>query len=155
MTTNLRDQLDSALIRNGRVDIHVEFTHATDEQIEMMWNSYYPENNDKSADFLRALRASLGEKQVSASALQHFFVRTMMQSADQALSNVGYVLEDMKQKEVESKEGDNSKDVSTDHEDDKPEKNSTSENNWCHNINPLLLGSLVFLAAYAFLKKPK
>jgi chaperone BCS1 len=153
MTTNLREQLDSALIRNGRVDIHVEFSHSTDEQIQMMWCSYYPNDIDKSLDFVQKLRASLGEKQVSASALQHFFVRTMMQTADQALGNVGYVLEDMKQKEVESK----SKEAEESNEDSKQNKSETEEKNgetkWTNNINPLLLGSLVFLAVFAYLKK--
>jgi len=33
LTTNFRENLDSALIRNGRVDQHVQFSHATAEQI--------------------------------------------------------------------------------------------------------------------------
>jgi chaperone BCS1 len=33
MTTNYRERLDPALIRPGRVDVQIEFTAATDDQI--------------------------------------------------------------------------------------------------------------------------
>lgn len=36
MTTNHREALDAALIRNGRVDFSLEFSHADDEQIERL-----------------------------------------------------------------------------------------------------------------------
>merc|ERR1712113_777885 len=37
MTTNYVDRLDSALIRSGRVDLHIEFPLATDEQLANMF----------------------------------------------------------------------------------------------------------------------
>ena len=36
LTTNHRDRLNPALIRNGRADVHVEFSHASDAQIAGM-----------------------------------------------------------------------------------------------------------------------
>jgi len=42
LTTNHRERLDPALIRNGRVDMHVEFSHANSEQIEMIFQQFYP-----------------------------------------------------------------------------------------------------------------
>ena len=36
MTTNHRDRLNPALIRNGRADLHVEFSYASDSQIAGM-----------------------------------------------------------------------------------------------------------------------
>ena len=42
LTTNHRERLDPALIRNGRVDLHIEFKHATRDQMAAMFDSYYP-----------------------------------------------------------------------------------------------------------------
>jgi chaperone BCS1 len=52
LTTNFRDNLDSALIRNGRVDLHIEFTHATPEQMETIFSQFYPaESRDLALKF--------------------------------------------------------------------------------------------------------
>jgi mitochondrial chaperone BCS1 len=103
LTTNLRGELDPALIRNGRVDLHVEFTHATDEQAVAMWRSFYPssEESKRDVEFCAALRASLGGCQFVMSALQHYFVCQMGASADEAIANVGDVLRDLKEKDSE------------------------------------------------------
>eukprot|EP00488_Nonionellina_sp_1-RS-2012_P001609 TRINITY_DN2620_c0_g1_i1.p1 TRINITY_DN2620_c0_g1~~TRINITY_DN2620_c0_g1_i1.p1 ORF type:complete len:160 (-),score=45.83 TRINITY_DN2620_c0_g1_i1:30-509(-) len=37
MTTNYVDRLDSALVRSGRVDLHIEFPLGTDEQLKKMF----------------------------------------------------------------------------------------------------------------------
>jgi len=42
LTTNFKDQLDAALIRDGRVDIRVKFDYCTAEQIEKMFEVYFP-----------------------------------------------------------------------------------------------------------------
>jgi len=42
LTTNFKDQLDSALIRDGRVDVRLKFDYCTPEQIEKIFESYYP-----------------------------------------------------------------------------------------------------------------
>lgn len=115
MTTNLRDQLDPALIRNGRVDFHVHFDYATDEQIEAMWDSYYPDGTEYSQEFRAKLRLSLGLKPIATAGLQHFFVLHMNSSPLEALENVSAIVEDMRQKELDD---DSNKDSS----EAKPEK---------------------------------
>lgn len=42
LTTNHIDRLDPALIRNGRVDLHIEFPLAKAEQMQRMFRSFYP-----------------------------------------------------------------------------------------------------------------
>jgi hypothetical protein len=41
MTTNHIERLSAALIRPGRVDVRLEFTHATDEQIMDFFVGFY------------------------------------------------------------------------------------------------------------------
>lgn len=62
LTTNFREQLDSALIRNGRVDMHVKFGHATPEQFAGMFRQFYPgAAPDLVHRFVRALQRALGQ----------------------------------------------------------------------------------------------
>jgi chaperone BCS1 len=102
LTTNLRDQLDSALIRNGRVDMHVEFTNATVEQMQRMWTSFYPQAEDSAEEFGRALMTVLEGRELSTASLQHFFVAHMMSSAEEALASVGDVVEEIKLRESDA-----------------------------------------------------
>eukprot|EP01040_Poterioochromonas_malhamensis_P007604 gene7604-8211_t len=98
LTTNLRDNLDPALIRNGRVDLHFEFNYAVEEQMMKMWNNFYPESKeDSSKEFIRRLMKELNEKNLSitTSALQHFFVNQMESSAEEALDAVPSIVEDI------------------------------------------------------------
>eukprot|EP00405_Crypthecodinium_cohnii_P028454 CAMPEP_0206503976 /NCGR_PEP_ID=MMETSP0324_2-20121206/55134_1 /ASSEMBLY_ACC=CAM_ASM_000836 /TAXON_ID=2866 /ORGANISM="Crypthecodinium cohnii, Strain Seligo" /LENGTH=588 /DNA_ID=CAMNT_0053992905 /DNA_START=16 /DNA_END=1778 /DNA_ORIENTATION=+ len=41
MTTNARDRLDPALLRSGRIDYELEFTHAVPEQIGRLFERFY------------------------------------------------------------------------------------------------------------------
>ena len=41
MTTNHIERLSSALIRPGRVDVRLRFTHATDDQIRDFFIGFY------------------------------------------------------------------------------------------------------------------
>jgi len=102
MTTNLRDQLDPALIRNGRVDFHIHFDYASDEQIEEMWTTYYPDGSHLAPIFCANLRSKLEGKPIATAGLQHFFVLHMNSSAEEAVDQVDVIIEDMKQKAVES-----------------------------------------------------
>merc|ERR1712187_907327 len=43
LTTNFKEQLDSALIRDGRVDMRVRFDYCTPDQIEKMFENFYPQ----------------------------------------------------------------------------------------------------------------
>jgi len=42
LTTNFKEQLDAALIRDGRVDLRVRFDHCTPDQMEKLFNNFYP-----------------------------------------------------------------------------------------------------------------
>ena len=129
LTTNLKDQLDAALIRKGRVDIHVEFGYATDEQIEMMWKSYYPSASELSGEFVRLLREKLsiaasevavtevaegvvsagngrvgeGALEVVTSELQHYFVVNMHSSPEEALLDVESIVREKVESMAEAK----------------------------------------------------
>merc|ERR1711988_1752631 len=41
LTTNFKDQLDTALIRDGRVDLRIRFDYCTPEQMERMFENFY------------------------------------------------------------------------------------------------------------------
>merc|ERR1712217_599773 len=40
---NFKEQLDAALIRDGRVDMRVRFDYCTPDQIEKMFENFYPQ----------------------------------------------------------------------------------------------------------------
>merc|ERR1712224_627717 len=96
LTTNHRENLDPALIRNGRVDLHIEFTDATEEQMVGLFKSFY-----KSADqalaksFASELLKLLGERTVSCAALQHYFIQMRKASAEEASKGAKKVIEEM------------------------------------------------------------
>jgi chaperone BCS1 len=99
LTTNLREQLDPALIRCGRVDMHVEFSYVVSEQMVTMWDSFYPEAKALGPKFAAGVTALLGENKLAAAGLQHFFVRNMRSSGEEALANIGWIIEDLAEKE--------------------------------------------------------
>lgn len=95
MTTNHRERLDPALIRNGRVDVHVEFTDATKEQMEGLFEQFYKDAPpERATEFANALIATLGDKTVSCAALQHYFILQRKASAQEAIANVATVLDE-------------------------------------------------------------
>ncbi|RHY32127.1 hypothetical protein DYB32_002827 [Aphanomyces invadans] len=97
LTTNFRDQLDDALIRNGRVDVHVPFCDTTPDQMADMFVTYYPhEPCERGNDFARALEAALGpNRKLCTAALQHYFVTQRRSTADGTIANVGRVAHEM------------------------------------------------------------
>lgn len=97
LTTNLRENLDAALIRNGRVDLHFEFNYAIPEQMELMWNNFYPEHTSLANEFSKYLIKILQENKLSVttSALQHFFINQMEASAEEALSAISSIVDDV------------------------------------------------------------
>lgn len=98
LTTNLRDQLDQALIRNGRVDLHIEFTYADSEQMETMWSNFYPEATHLARVFSDNLQRLLqSEKlQITTANMQHFFVTQMDHTAQEALDDVRSIVDEVK-----------------------------------------------------------
>jgi len=95
LTTNIKDQLDPALIRCGRVDVQIEFKYAEDEQMAMMWKSFYPEAISMAEEFTRLMRVHLNGKNINTSSLQHYFVLNMHSSAEEALSSIENILADI------------------------------------------------------------
>lgn len=95
LTTNHRERLDPALIRNGRVDTHIEFTDATPEQMSALFLQFYkaapPELGQQFSDELCKL---LGEHTVSMAALQHYFTAMRRQPAEAAVREVQRILEE-------------------------------------------------------------
>lgn len=104
LTTNLKDQLDPALIRCGRVDVQVEFHPASDEQLILMWHAFYPDYPEKVQPFVTAVRACLAGKGVNTASLQHFFVVNMHSTPEEAIGSIAHVFEDMEFLEVIKKD---------------------------------------------------
>jgi len=76
MTTNFVERLDDALIRSGRVDLHIEFPLATDEQLRKMFLLFYPESEDLADGFCREIRAHFKDG-ISMAAVQQHFIQNM------------------------------------------------------------------------------
>jgi chaperone BCS1 len=102
LTTNFRENLDSALIRNGRVDLHVEFTHASGEQMEKLFLQFYPApaDADLAVAFRQAVDRVLDGKPINMAALQHFFIRNMRTPARDAVAAVDARVEDLTEKDA-------------------------------------------------------
>ena len=56
MTTNYICNLDSALIRPGRIDKSVNFTFATKEQAKFMFSNFFPEKKEEFKDFYKLIK---------------------------------------------------------------------------------------------------
>lgn len=107
LTTNYRDRLDSALIRNGRVDVHIEFTDADDGQIHAMFQRFYPGDSENFAKrFVEGLRATLDGRGVSMAALQHFFILNRKSSAAHASESFQAVVDEMELRDEEKHQAD-------------------------------------------------
>eukprot|EP01084_Bolivina_argentea_P039359 72735_1 len=76
MTTNFVDRLDNALIRSGRVDLHIEFPLATDEQLNKMFLLFYPKSENLSQIFCNEIRKHF-VKGISMAAVQQHFIQNM------------------------------------------------------------------------------
>merc|ERR1719242_1452551 len=76
MTTNYVDRLDSALIRSGRVDLHIEFPLATDEQLSKMFLLFYPDNKELGPMFCEKIRDNFKDG-ISMAAVQQHFIQNM------------------------------------------------------------------------------
>ena len=66
MTTNHRERLDPALIRPGRVDMHVELGLVGATTARRLFDRFFP----REPDLARAFEAALGDRRLSPAALQ-------------------------------------------------------------------------------------
>ena len=106
LTTNLREELDAALIRNGRVDLHIYFGHADGEQMRLLFKQFYPQSSAAQATaFEEALLKSLSGEKVAPAALQHFFILQRKASADEAIANVHLVMEEIERRKSDDAAG--------------------------------------------------
>lgn len=71
-TTNYKDKLDEALKRPGRVDKIVSFDYASREQIQKMFNNYFP---DEKANFERFYKKIKSMKKMTICYLQQYFLK--------------------------------------------------------------------------------
>lgn len=64
LTTNFKEQLDDALIRDGRVDMRVHFDYCTPEQMEKLFDNFYPPKVSATLDDNADLAAEAGKIEV-------------------------------------------------------------------------------------------
>mmetsp|Transcript_31809 Transcript_31809/g.39256 ORF Transcript_31809/g.39256 Transcript_31809/m.39256 type:complete len:496 (+) Transcript_31809:88-1575(+) len=96
LSTNYRDRLDPALIRNGRVDLHVKFDYIQKREAAEMFRIFYEkstkEQQQQFADNLYGMLAEnkrVGKQtQISAATLQHFFIVYRKKSIEEAIKDV-------------------------------------------------------------------
>ncbi|VVU94957.1 ATPase family associated with various cellular activities (AAA) [seawater metagenome] len=69
MTTNYKDRLDSALIRSGRIDYQMHFDYSTEEQIEKMFDKFFPKLKDQWSKFYN----KISHLRLTTAILQKFF----------------------------------------------------------------------------------
>jgi chaperone BCS1 len=90
LTTNHVDRLDEALIRPGRVDLSVKLGHATQYQIEKLWDRFYAEfdaDGSGKTRFLETVRQLGLMDRISTAALQGIFLHNK-DSVEGAISAV-------------------------------------------------------------------
>jgi len=92
MTTNYPNRLDPALVRSGRVDVHIEFKNATKLQMEAIFLNFYPEAKDEAKQFADNV-CKLGKYSLSMAALQQHFVRHTSDTAQDTLMAVEEIKE--------------------------------------------------------------
>jgi len=71
MTTNKREDLDSALVRPGRCDIELEFNNATREQARQLCLRFFPDEVDLAHSF----SLKYGDKEISMANLQGILIK--------------------------------------------------------------------------------
>jgi len=124
LTTNFREQLDAALIRNGRVDVHVEFQHIQEGQCCEMFRRFFPADAALATDFFAAVKTQLGEnsKALTPAALQHFFIQQFnhKHSGAEAIKHVDELAQELTRRDSEEKE--KPKEKSSDDKDESDEE---------------------------------
>ena len=70
MTTNHIDKIDPALIRPGRIDLIVNFTLASKNQIKEIFESYFGKEHN---DILTKITGEMRDQKKSMASFQKFF----------------------------------------------------------------------------------
>ena len=75
LSTNFRDRLDPALIRNGRVDKHIRFNYIQPPEIRKMFRVFYKDASlQEQSEFADAIARGKGDQEISAATLQQVFI---------------------------------------------------------------------------------
>jgi chaperone BCS1 len=103
LTTNFKQSLDEALIRPGRVDLHVAFGPATRELMTKLYRQFYPLAAEELAlKFADVACGALGSVEVSMAALQHYFITCRRRTAEQAVEGAAEIAAELKRKAAEA-----------------------------------------------------
>lgn len=97
MTTNYINRLDKALIRPSRVDVIMRFKEATEEQIEQMFNKFFPNRADFNKFFNKISHLSC-----SICAIQKFFMHIKFNNNNDDIMDIKLlreIIEEMDNKE--------------------------------------------------------
>lgn len=87
LTTNHPERLDPALIRAGRVDMHVRFTKAAKEQCKNMFLNFY-EGQEEHAKAFAATVFKTFRDGISMASLQQHFIRHMRSKGSEVVEAV-------------------------------------------------------------------
>mmetsp|Transcript_25733 Transcript_25733/g.85764 ORF Transcript_25733/g.85764 Transcript_25733/m.85764 type:complete len:439 (+) Transcript_25733:96-1412(+) len=89
LTTNHKDRLDPALIRQGRCDVQVELTFAVDEQLAKCFSRFYHSATAADTDrFVANVRAKAGGSRVTMAQLQEHFVQHRKSTLAEAVKDI-------------------------------------------------------------------
>lgn len=88
-TTNHLERLDPALIRAGRVDRRFEFVHPNSKHLAKLFQSFYPDADDKLAQRFASVVLDRPEEEArSIATLQQHFIYTRKLSAKQSVDSI-------------------------------------------------------------------
>lgn len=104
LTANSVEKLDPALVRTGRVDLMIEFKDANSEQMELIFQQFYPDApKAQCAAFRAAVHEALGGRALSMASLQHFFVAMRKKTAEEAIERVDFLKTHLDERDLVSK----------------------------------------------------
>lgn len=105
MTTNYKMNLDSALIRPGRIDYMMKFDYAVKEQIENMFYKFMnlTKEKDKESGYFKKFYSAFKDLSIQAttSLLQQYFY-VYLDKPEEAIENV-FEIKEMKENAADSK----------------------------------------------------
>jgi len=105
LSTNHREELDKAMIRNGRVDMHINFPSMESAQVADMLRTFRPGATQEQANtFAINLMETLKHENqdLSACSLQHYFVTYRKMPLMEILESWELIVKDMRSREEES-----------------------------------------------------
>jgi len=92
MTTNYPNRLDPAMVRSGRVDVHIEFKNANKMQMEGIFLNFYPESGDLAKEFAEKV-TKLSKGTLSMATIQQHFVRHMCDDPKDTIAAADEIME--------------------------------------------------------------